>query len=55
MKQKRGKKLRAIYLSIYLFIQNIGFAWQLLSRISRVLIAPPKPRPGLIAPLRRPI
>src|SRR5512132_661437 len=33
--------------------QIIRFTWRLLSRISRVLVVPPKPRPRFVAPLWR--
>ena len=35
--------------------QIIRFTWRLLSRISRVLVVPPKPRPRFVAPLLRPV
>jgi hypothetical protein len=35
--------------------QIIHFSWRPLSRISCIFVAPPQPRPGLVAPLQRPV
>jgi hypothetical protein len=35
--------------------QIIRFTWRPLSRISYVLIVPPKPRPRFVPPMRRPV
>src|ERR1051325_3573519 len=50
---KRGKRLRAIYLSNYLSVHPQHWSCPLLSRISCVLVVPTEPRSGLVASLRR--